>query len=68
MLIKAEAETDSMRSVLIELQVDWNPVNNLIISGGEDCKYKVADSARESPLRSVVLDFVRCSSYQSADC
>jgi intraflagellar transport protein 80 len=23
------------------LKVDWNPVNNLIISGGEDCKYKV---------------------------
>ena len=23
------------------LKVDWNPVNNLIVSGGEDCKYKV---------------------------
>ena len=23
------------------LKVDWNPINNLIISGGEDCKYKV---------------------------
>ena len=23
------------------LQVDWNPVSNLILSGGEDCKYKV---------------------------
>ena len=23
------------------LQVDWNPVNNLILSGGEDCRYKV---------------------------
>ena len=23
------------------LAVDWNPVNNLILSGGEDCRYKV---------------------------
>ena len=23
------------------LKVDWNPINGLIISGGEDCKYKV---------------------------
>ncbi|KAK3738527.1 hypothetical protein QZH41_012034, partial [Actinostola sp. cb2023] len=28
----------------IVLQVDWNPLNNLIISGGEDCKYKVWDN------------------------
>ncbi|EDV28474.1 uncharacterized protein TRIADDRAFT_49567 [Trichoplax adhaerens] len=26
------------------LKADWNPINNLIISGGEDCKYKVWDS------------------------
>lgn len=26
------------------LKVDWNPINNLIVSGGEDCKYKVWDS------------------------
>ncbi|CAH1781800.1 unnamed protein product [Owenia fusiformis] len=26
------------------LKVDWNPVNNLILSGAEDCKYKVWDS------------------------
>uniref|UniRef100_A0A673BIA5 Uncharacterized protein n=1 Tax=Sphaeramia orbicularis TaxID=375764 RepID=A0A673BIA5_9TELE len=26
------------------LKVDWNSVNDLIISGGEDCKYKVWDS------------------------
>mmetsp|Transcript_39397 Transcript_39397/g.47784 ORF Transcript_39397/g.47784 Transcript_39397/m.47784 type:complete len:763 (-) Transcript_39397:804-3092(-) len=25
------------------LQVDWNPINNLIVSGGEDCRYKVWD-------------------------
>ena len=26
------------------IAVDWNLVNNLIISGGEDCKYKLWDS------------------------
>ena len=26
------------------LKVDWNPVNSLVVSGGEDCKYKVWDS------------------------
>lgn len=26
------------------LKVDWNPVNGLILSGGEDCKYKIWDS------------------------
>ncbi|XP_073435069.1 intraflagellar transport protein 80 homolog isoform X1 [Dendrobates tinctorius] len=26
------------------LKVDWNPVNDLILSAGEDCKYKVWDS------------------------
>ncbi|XP_020784308.2 intraflagellar transport protein 80 homolog isoform X2 [Boleophthalmus pectinirostris] len=26
------------------LKVDWNSINDLIISGGEDCKYKVWDS------------------------
>ncbi|XP_072320219.1 intraflagellar transport protein 80 homolog [Eucyclogobius newberryi] len=26
------------------LKLDWNSVNDLIISGGEDCKYKVWDS------------------------
>lgn len=25
----------------VVLKVDWNPINNLIISGGEDCKYRV---------------------------
>ena len=25
----------------IVLCTDWNPVNGLILSGGEDCKYKV---------------------------
>ncbi|VDM17217.1 unnamed protein product [Hydatigera taeniaeformis] len=26
------------------LKVDWNPINDLLISGGEDCRYKVWDS------------------------
>lgn len=46
----------------IILTVDWNPVNNLIISGAEDCKYKVWDTfgrpmyssaAHEYPITSV---------------
>jgi intraflagellar transport protein 80 len=32
------------------LKVDWNPVNNLIVSGGEDCKYKVTVSFIPAPL------------------
>jgi len=27
----------------VVLQCDWNPANNLIISCGEDCKYRVWD-------------------------
>lgn len=26
------------------LKIDWCPTNNLIVSCGEDCKYKVWDS------------------------
>jgi intraflagellar transport protein 80 len=26
------------------LKCDWNPINNLIISGAEDCRYKLWDS------------------------
>ena len=26
------------------LKADWNVVNNLIVSGGEDCKYRVWDA------------------------
>lgn len=25
----------------VVLKVDWSPINHLIVSGGEDCKYKV---------------------------
>ena len=27
----------------VVLGVDWNPANNIIISAGEDCKYRVWD-------------------------
>nr|KAG5699070.1 hypothetical protein BaRGS_017753 [Batillaria attramentaria] len=44
------------------LTIDWNPVNNLILSGAEDCRYKVWDtfgrlmytsSAHEYPITSI---------------
>lgn len=25
----------------VVLKVDWNPINNMIVSSGEDCRYKV---------------------------
>uniref|UniRef100_A0A7S0WTZ1 Intraflagellar transport protein 80 homolog n=1 Tax=Chlamydomonas leiostraca TaxID=1034604 RepID=A0A7S0WTZ1_9CHLO len=28
----------------VVLKVDWSAINNMIVSGGEDCKYKVWDS------------------------
>ncbi|XP_077987595.1 intraflagellar transport protein 80 homolog [Glandiceps talaboti] len=39
------------------LKVDWNPVNNLIISGGEDCRYKVWDSYGRQLYSSVSHDY-----------
>jgi intraflagellar transport protein 80 len=27
----------------VVLQADWNPASNLIVSCGEDCKYRVWD-------------------------
>lgn len=38
----------------IILKVDWNPVNSLILSGGEDCKYKVWDSYGRAIYSSIV--------------
>eukprot|EP00026_Physarum_polycephalum_P003964 Phypoly_transcript_03981.p1 GENE.Phypoly_transcript_03981~~Phypoly_transcript_03981.p1 ORF type:complete len:761 (+),score=98.06 Phypoly_transcript_03981:1-2283(+) len=40
------------------LKVDWNPVNNLIVSGGEDCKYKVWDCYGRMLYQSKVADTV----------
>ncbi len=39
------------------LKVDWNPINNLIVSGGEDKKYKVWDSFGRPLYSSKVCEF-----------
>jgi intraflagellar transport protein 80 len=39
------------------LKVDWNSVNNLIVSGGEDRKYKVWDSFGRPLFQSKPLEF-----------
>mmetsp|Transcript_14908 Transcript_14908/g.26771 ORF Transcript_14908/g.26771 Transcript_14908/m.26771 type:complete len:860 (+) Transcript_14908:121-2700(+) len=41
----------------IVLAVDWNPINNLIISGGEDCRYKIWDSFGRQMYASSPLEF-----------
>ncbi|XP_007886712.1 intraflagellar transport protein 80 homolog [Callorhinchus milii] len=41
----------------IILKVDWNTVNDLILSGGEDCKYKVWDSYGRLLYSSQVHDY-----------
>ncbi|KAJ1633851.1 intraflagellar transport protein 80 [Pavlovales sp. CCMP2436] len=37
--------------------VDWNVVSNLIVSGGEDCKYKIWDSFGRQLYASAPFDF-----------
>ncbi len=32
----------------VVLRVDWSPINHMIVSGGEDCKYKVSRAAHLS--------------------
>ena len=44
----------------VVLKVDWNPINNLIISGGEDCKYKVCSWNTD------IRDFCRFSDRERA--
>jgi intraflagellar transport protein 80 len=39
------------------LKVDWNPVNNMIVSGGEDCRYKVWDSYGRQMFSSSPFDY-----------
>ncbi|KAJ9601817.1 hypothetical protein L9F63_000045 [Diploptera punctata] len=39
------------------LKVTWNPSNNLIISGGEDCRYKVWDSSGRPLYSSHIHDY-----------
>ena len=41
----------------IVLAVDWNSVHNVIISGGEDCRYKVWDSYGRPLYSSAVHDY-----------
>lgn len=38
------------------LSLDWNPCSNLIISGGEDCKYRVWDAQGRALFCSSLLD------------
>jgi intraflagellar transport protein 80 len=40
------------------MKVDWNPVNGLVVSGGEDRKYKVWDSFGRQLFQSQPLDYV----------
>jgi len=42
----------------IVLQIDWSPVNNLIVSGAEDCRYKVWDAYGRLMFTSAPLDHV----------
>ena len=42
----------------VVLTVDWNPVNNMIVSGGEDMKYKVWDAFGRLLFSSSFLDHV----------
>jgi intraflagellar transport protein 80 len=42
----------------VVMQVDWNPVNNLIVSGGEDRQYKVWDSFGRPLFQSQRLEHV----------
>ncbi|KAK9814722.1 hypothetical protein WJX72_010508 [[Myrmecia] bisecta] len=38
------------------LRADWSPVNDMIVSGGEDCRYKVWDSFGRLLFQSAPLD------------
>ncbi|XP_039264339.1 intraflagellar transport protein 80 homolog [Styela clava] len=49
------------------LRVDWNPVSGLILSGGEDCKYKVWDSYGRPIYTSITHDYPITSLSWSPD-
>uniref|UniRef100_A0AAV2J5C6 Intraflagellar transport 80 n=1 Tax=Knipowitschia caucasica TaxID=637954 RepID=A0AAV2J5C6_KNICA len=49
------------------LKVDWNAINDLIISGGEDCKYKVWDSFGRVLYTSAPHDYPLTSLYWAPD-
>jgi len=40
------------------LVIDWSPANNLIISGGEDCKYKIWDAFGRNLFTSSPYEYV----------
>jgi len=42
----------------VALTCDWNASNNLIVSGGEDCKYKIWDSYGRQLFSSGAYDYV----------
>ncbi|XP_067950090.1 intraflagellar transport protein 80 homolog isoform X2 [Watersipora subatra] len=39
------------------LKIDWNPITGYIVSGGEDCRYKVWDSYGRQMYNSVTHDY-----------
>lgn len=41
----------------VVLRVDWSPINHLLVSGGEDCKYKVWDSFGRLLYQSSLFDY-----------
>ncbi|XP_074657644.1 intraflagellar transport protein 80 homolog [Tubulanus polymorphus] len=49
------------------LTLDWNPVNNLILSGAEDCKYKVWDCYGRLMYHSGIHDYPITSVTWSPD-
>ena len=42
----------------VVMKADWNPINDLIITGGEDCKYKVWDNYGRQLYSSAPFEFV----------
>ncbi|XP_050395102.1 intraflagellar transport protein 80 homolog [Patella vulgata] len=51
----------------IILVVDWNPVNNLIISAGEDCRYRVWDTYGRMIYNSAAHDYPITSASWTPD-
>ncbi|XP_041351349.1 intraflagellar transport protein 80 homolog [Gigantopelta aegis] len=51
----------------IILVIDWNPVNNLILSGGEDCKYKIWDTYGRLMYSSAAHDYPITSAAWTPD-
>ena len=45
----------------VVMKVDWNPVHGLIVSCGEDCRYKVWDSFGRQLYQSIPGDHVLTS-------